>query len=60
MEKVSETSYKYRYLKNKYPDQKEFYSEYTEGGYLDKSYVKLYGEKKQFLEYDPSHQGSYA
>lgn len=58
--KIPETSYRYTYLKNKYPDQKEFYSDYVEGGYLDVSRVRFLGENKQYLEDDSSHQGSFA
>ena len=58
--KISEKSLKYNYLKNKYPDQKEFYEDYVEGGYLNVSYVRFLGETKQYLEDDLSHCGSFS
>ena len=58
--KVPETNPLYSYLSKNYPDQGPYYTEYYEGGYLDKSYVKMYNKDKKFLDYDPNHQGSYS
>ena len=56
--KVEETSLIYKQLKKTYPNAKEFYSWYVEGGYLDIAYTEYYDEKGNLL-FTKNH-GNYA
>jgi len=47
---VSDTSYDYKWLKQKYPNNEVFYYEYYGGGYLNASFTEYFDENKNSLE----------
>lgn len=43
-------SYDFKWLKQKYPEVKDFYYDYFEGGYLNVAYTSYFDENEKLLE----------